>query len=83
MIHVQPVRTKKELKDFILFPWKVYGHDPNWVPPLIVEMKEKLDRRKNPFFEHASMELFLAWKEKELAGRIAAIIDDWHNGHHR
>jgi GNAT superfamily N-acetyltransferase len=83
MIKVQPVRNKRELKKFILFPWKVYAGDPNWVPPLISEMKEKLDPKRNPFFEHASMEIFLAWRGEELVGRVAAIIDELHNQVHK
>lgn len=83
MPQVQPVRTKKELKEFILFPWKIYRHDPNWVPPLIMDMKEKLDRKRHPFFEHASMELFLAREGEEVVGRVAAVIDELHNQVHK
>lgn len=83
MINIQPVKTKKDLKQFILFPWKIYARDPNWVPPLIMEMKEKLNPEKNPFFEHASRELFLAWKGGEIVGRIAAIIDELYNEIHK
>ncbi len=81
-IHIEKVKTKKDLKKFIHFPWKVYRDDPNWVPPLIMDMKEKLNRNKNPFFEHADMDLFLAFKGDELVGRIAAILDENHNKVH-
>ncbi len=81
-IRIDKVETKKALKKFIKFPWAVYKGDPNWVPPLILDVKERLDRNKNPFFEHAEMDLFLAFKDGALAGRIAAIIDDNHNQMH-
>jgi GNAT superfamily N-acetyltransferase len=81
-IRIDKVETKKALKKFIKFPWTVYKGDPNWVPPLILDVKERLDRNKNPFFEHAEMDLFLAFKDGALAGRIAAIIDDNHNQVH-
>lgn len=81
-IRIDKVETKKALKKFIKFPWAVYKGDPNWVPPLILDVKERLDRNKNPFFEHAEMDLFLAFKDGALAGRIAAIIDDNHNQVH-
>jgi GNAT superfamily N-acetyltransferase len=45
-------------------------------------MKEKLDKKKNPFFEHAEVELFLAYKGGVLNGRVAAIIDENHNKIH-
>ncbi|MGB9894040.1 MAG: GNAT family N-acetyltransferase [Candidatus Saccharicenans sp.] len=82
-ILIESVKTKKALNLFIKFPWKIYKDDPNWVPPLLLEIKEKLNKKKNPFFEHAEMELFLARKEGQIAGRIAAIIDHYHNECHK
>lgn len=81
-IHIEEVKTKKDLKKFIYFPWKVYKNNPNWVPPLIKDLKERLDKKKNPFFEHADMELFLAYRDNEVVGRIAAILDENHNKVH-
>jgi GNAT superfamily N-acetyltransferase len=81
-IRIEKVTTKKDLKAFIKFPWEVYKDDPNWVPPLIMDVKEKLDKKKNPFFEHSEMELFLAYKDGKITGRIAAIVDDNHNEFH-
>lgn len=81
-IRIEKVTTKKDLKAFIKFPWEVYKGDPNWVPPLIMDVKEKLDKKKNPFFEHSEMELFLAYKDGKITGRIAAIVDDNHNEFH-
>ncbi len=78
-IRIEKVTTKKDLTAFIKFPWEVYKGDPNWPPPLIMDVKEKLDKKKNPFFEHSKMELFLAYKDGRITGRIAAIIDDNHN----
>jgi len=82
-IRVEKVKRKSELKKFIHFPWIIYNEDPNWVPPLVMDLKEKLNRKKNPFFEHADMELFLAYKGNEITGRIAAILDENHNKVHK
>jgi len=82
-ILIKKVASKKDLKKFILFPWKVYKDDQNWVPPLVMDFKEKLDKKKNPFFKHADMELFLAYKNNEVRGRIAAIINRRHNQFHQ
>lgn len=79
---IEKVETKRDLKKFIRFPWKVYENDPNWVPPLFMEMREKLDKEKNPFFNHAEMDLYLAYKNNQIAGRIAAILDKDHNTYH-
>ncbi|MFC2170131.1 GNAT family N-acetyltransferase [Acidobacteriota bacterium] len=81
-IRVEKVRSKKDLKSFILFPWKIYKDNPNWVPPLIMDFKEKINKAKNPFFEHADMDLFLAFKGEKITGRIAAIMDKNHNKFH-
>ncbi len=81
-VHITEVRTKKEFKKFLSFPWKIYKNDPNWVPPLLADMKEKLDKKKNPFFEHAEIELFLAYRNDQIVGRIAAIVDENHNQMH-
>lgn len=81
-VRIDTVTTGRELKTFIRFPWTVYRGDPNWVPPLLAEMKAKLDKAKNPFFEHSEMELFLARRGEEVTGRIAAIVDENHNRVH-
>ena len=82
-VEIRKVQSKRDLMNFIRFPWQVYAGDPNWVPPLIMEMKDKLNRRKHPFFEHGEADYFLAFRGKELTGRVAAIIDRSHNSRHR
>lgn len=46
---IKEVETGRELKAFINFPWQVYQNDSNWVPPLRLEMKERLNRKKSLF----------------------------------
>jgi hypothetical protein len=58
-VKVYPVGSKKELMQFIKLPWKIYKDDPNWVPHLLMDRKKILDKKKNPFFEHAEAEYFL------------------------
>jgi GNAT superfamily N-acetyltransferase len=60
---------------FIKLPWRLYRNEPRWVPPLIRERRQFLDRRSNPFFEHAEVELFLAWRDGRPVGRISAHVD--------
>jgi GNAT superfamily N-acetyltransferase len=79
---VRRVSSRKDLARFIKFPWKVYRGNDYWVPPLIAERKKILDRSKNPFYRHAEIELFLAERDGELAGRIAAIVNHLHNSFH-
>src|SRR5262245_908097 len=69
-------------KTFITFPWRVYRGDHLWVPPLLLERKAFLNPRKNPFFQHAQVQLFLAQQGKETVGRIAAVINEAHDRFH-
>jgi GNAT superfamily N-acetyltransferase len=80
---IRPVRTKRDLRLFLRFPWKVYKGDPHWVPPLLSEVKEKLDARRHPFFQHGEAASFLALRDGEAVGRITAIVDRNHNAAHR
>ena len=59
-IDIVEVVSKSDLKRFIKFPWQVYADDPNWVPPLITERLAFFDRKKNPFYRYARVQLFLA-----------------------
>jgi GNAT superfamily N-acetyltransferase len=78
---VVPVGSGPEFRRFIRYPFARYRDDPNWVPPLLIAEKEQFDR-KNPFYEHARVEHFLALRAGEVVGRIAAIDDDNHNETH-
>ncbi len=82
-IDIRPVRSKKDLMAFIKLPWKIYANDPYWVPPLIMDRKKVLDKKKNPFYKHNPTEFFLAYKNGEVVGRIAAIYNKQHNEFHQ
>jgi hypothetical protein len=81
-IIVKKVSTKTELNQFIKFPWKIYQDDKYWVPPLLMEQKTLLDKQKNPFFKAADTEYFLAYRNDEIVGRIAAVKNDLHLKYH-
>lgn len=61
---------------------RLHGDDPYFVPPLLIAEKERLDAKKNPFFEHGRIEPFLAWRDGRPVGRIAAIENGRHNEVH-
>ncbi len=73
---------QNELTQFIKFEWEVYADDANWVPHLLMERKEFLDPRKNPFFEHAKVAYFMAYRDDKPVGRIAGIVNHLHNEFH-
>lgn len=81
-IEITQVTSRAERDAFIKFPWRIYPNDPAWVPPLLIERKEFLDREKHPFFEHGKAELFLASRAGEIVGRIMASDDPKYNALH-
>ena len=81
-VAVTPVQSAADRHAFVMFQFKVYQGDPNWVPPLMMERKDFLDPRKNPWFEFGSVELFLARRGGEVVGRIAAVNDPRYNEFH-
>ncbi|MFN2621703.1 MAG: GNAT family N-acetyltransferase [Chthoniobacterales bacterium] len=81
-IEITAVNSNTDRDAFIKLPWKIYANDPVWVPPLVIERKEFLDREKHPFFEHGKAEFFLARRNGEVVGRIAASDDPKYNQLH-
>ena len=67
-VEVKPVASRRDLTRFIKLPMRLYRNEPNWIPPLVAERRAFLDRRKNPFFGHADVELFLAWRDGRAGG---------------
>ncbi len=82
-IEVSLVASRKDRNAFIQFPWKIYKDDPAWVPPLIIERKAFLDRKRHPFYLHGDAALFLARRGTEIVGRIMASDDPNYNALHR
>jgi GNAT superfamily N-acetyltransferase len=77
-VEIRPVRSRRELKRFVKVPFHLHRDHPQWVPPLIYDRMQFLDRGKNPYFEHAEAELFVAERDGEPVGRISAQIDrEW------
>ncbi|MDD8018868.1 MAG: hypothetical protein PHP42_10885, partial [Bacteroidota bacterium] len=60
---VRPVSTKADEKKFIDFIYTLYKDDPNWVAPLRMDREKLIDKKKNPFYKHSLMELFLAERD--------------------
>ena len=73
------VKDTNDLMTFISFPWAVYKDDAYWVPPLISERKEFLDKEKSPFFKHAKGDFFIARRGDKVVGTIAAFTNELYN----
>ena len=75
MILIKEAKTKSELTEFIKFPFSLYKDNKYWVPPIISDELETFDKTKNPVFENAEAYFYLAYKNNNIVGRIAAIIN--------
>ena len=75
MIEITDVKTKSELKAFVNFQFDLYKKNPFWVPPIKNEELFFLNKEKNPAFRTSDVSLFLAYREKKIVGRIAAIVN--------
>jgi len=73
---VRKVENKRDLKKFVKVPFAVHKDHPEWVPPLILDRMAFLNRSKNPYFDHAEVELWIAEKDGVPVGRISAQIDE-------
>ena len=76
---IEPVTSRKGRKAFIQFPYDLYRECDVWVPPLRMDVSKLLNPRKNAFFDHGDMGLFLAYdSDGTIVGRIAAITNGMH-----
>jgi hypothetical protein len=82
-VTVRPAVTPADMRRFIKFQWVPYKNNPAWVPPLLMDRRKLLDRKKNPFFKHSEAEFYLAERDGQVVGRIAAILNNNHNKQHK
>jgi GNAT superfamily N-acetyltransferase len=78
---VAPARDRSSRERFIRFPWQIYADDPAWVAPLRSDVRKLLDP-SHPFHEHAEAEYFLALRDGDVVGRIAAAVNHVYNEFH-
>jgi len=81
-VQAEPVKSPRDLKEFVALAYRIYAGDPSWPPPLRSDVRWMLDEAKNPFWKHAKRRLFLARRDGKVVGRTAAIVDDEHNRVH-
>jgi hypothetical protein len=82
-LHIAVAASRRDVSKFIDVPWRLIDRKeyPQWVPPLRLSVKDVIDR-KNPFYKNAERELFIAYRDGKVVGRIAAIENRAHNQFH-
>ncbi len=78
MIQIKQISTTPQLRKFIRFPHSVPREGNNWVPALDFDEMNNLHWDRNPAFEHCQARYFLAYRDKQIVGRVAAIYNKLH-----
>ncbi len=81
-VEIVRVDSRRQMREFVDLPWRIYRNEPLWVPPLKAQVRHLLDRDRHPFWQHSERELFLARRQGRTVGRIAAIVDHSYNRFH-
>jgi GNAT superfamily N-acetyltransferase len=81
-VDVRPVAGRRELREFIELPFRLHSTSPYWCPPLRLERRMFLSRKRNAFFKHGDAQLFCAWRDGRVVGRISAQVDHAFNDYH-
>lgn len=81
-IHKVDLKSKAEINRFIQIPFDLYAGHPQWTPPFIVDVKTMMNPDKHPFYEHSDAEFFIAEKDGEDVGRVAALENKPFNKYH-
>jgi GNAT superfamily N-acetyltransferase len=81
MLQVEMIdtRNKKQVDEFVKLHYQLYKNCPQWVPPFISDVKMMLNHEKHPFFEHSDADYFMAVRDGQVVGRIAAIENKPYN----
>ncbi len=78
-MQIEAVTTRDQQKRCFRFPWSLYRDDPNWIPPLRRNQQELLGFRPHPFYLHNEGRVFMATRDGQCVGRVAAIVNHEHN----
>jgi GNAT superfamily N-acetyltransferase len=78
-IHIHPLKSGRDKRIFLTFPWRIYRNDPLWVPPLLPERAKVIDPQRGTFFQRGEAEFFIAWRDGIPVGTICAADDKLTN----
>lgn len=84
MLTIEKVDTanRAQIRRFIKVPFRLYKQHPQWVPPIRSDVALMLNRKKHPFYEHSTADFFIAVRDGQDIGRIAALENCNYNKHH-
>jgi hypothetical protein len=74
--------SKKDIRRFTNFPFRLYANEPHWVPPIRIDHEGQLYQKKHPFYEHSDADFFVAIRDGQVVGRICALVNHRFNEYH-
>lgn len=74
-IDVKPIRLPQDFRAFVDPWWSINADEPGWVPPLLMDKKKFFDPGQNPYYKHADVQCFVAYRDGQPVGTIAATVD--------
>ncbi len=81
-VEVRPAGSGDAMRAFIRLPWSLYRGDPNWVPPLLSDVRKAFDPDRHPFHRHSEVQPFIALRRGRPVGRICAVLNRRHVAFH-
>ena len=74
-IEIVEIKNISDYKKFVNFQFKLYSDNRYWIPPIINEEIDTINPNKNPVYKNSNAKFYLAYRNKKIVGRIAAIIN--------
>lgn len=82
-IAVRQITGGQGVDDWLAVPYAVFAGDPCWIAPLLMQERQRISPRHNPFFSFGEAAFFVAYRDGAPAGRISAQVNRRHLDHHR
>lgn len=70
---------KRQADDFLRLPFSIYRDIPQWVPPLQMDERLRLNPKRFPFYKHSHAAFFLAYQGNRPIGRLAVLDNRPYN----
>jgi hypothetical protein len=71
--------NKRQVNDFIDLPFRIYNDTPQWVPPLLMDERSRLNPKRNPFYKHSEAAFFLVYESTRPIGRLTVLDNRRYN----
>ncbi|NDJ52727.1 MAG: hypothetical protein GYB68_06540 [Chloroflexi bacterium] len=78
-IHEIDTRQRRDVERFVRFPFDLYCDTPQWVPPILMDVRRQLSRKRNPFYEQGDAIFLMAEQAGQDVGRLAVLEPQFYN----